>query len=88
VVRSCTVILLTTLLMTGGGCQPPPSQVAPAEPPVLPVSTPVQREVTNYVDFTGRTDAVEAVDVRPRVTGYLKRMPFNPDFPDEEPELA
>jgi multidrug efflux system membrane fusion protein len=77
VVRSRTVLLLAGFgLMAVGGCQPPPSQVAPAEPPVLPVSRPVQREVTNYVDFTGRTDAVEAVDVRPRVTGYLVRMPF------------
>jgi multidrug efflux system membrane fusion protein len=42
----------------------------------LPVSRPVQREVTEYVDFTGRTDAVEAVDVRPRVTGYLVKLPF------------
>jgi multidrug efflux system membrane fusion protein len=71
------VILITTLgLVAGGGCQPPPSQVAPAEPPAFPVSKPVQREVTSYVEFTGRTDAVEAVDVRPRVTGYLVRMPF------------
>jgi multidrug efflux system membrane fusion protein len=42
----------------------------------LPVSKPVQREVTDYVDFTGRTNAIEAVDVRPRVTGYLMQMPF------------
>jgi multidrug efflux system membrane fusion protein len=36
----------------------------------------VQREVTDFVDFTGRTDPVGAVDVRPRVTGYLEKMPF------------
>jgi multidrug efflux system membrane fusion protein len=42
----------------------------------LPVSKRVQREVTDYVDFTGRTNAIEAVDVRPRVTGYLVQMPF------------
>ena len=34
------------------------------------------REVTNYAEFTGRTEAVEAVDIRPRVTGYLVRIPF------------
>jgi multidrug efflux system membrane fusion protein len=50
--------------------------VAPAEPPALPVAKPVQREVTDYVDFTGRTEAVEAVDIRPRVTGYLVQIPF------------
>ena len=76
-VRSRTMILLITFgLMAGGGCQPPPSRVAPPEPPALPVSTPVRREVTSYVEFTGRTEAVEAVDVRARVTGYLVRIPF------------
>jgi membrane fusion protein (multidrug efflux system) len=59
-----------------GGCQGKPAPVAPPEPPVIPVSRPVAREVTDYVDFTGRTDAVEAVDVRPRVSGYLVKMPF------------
>jgi hypothetical protein len=29
-----------------------------------------------YVDFTGRTDAVNTVNVVPRVTGYLVKMPF------------
>ena len=30
----------------------------------------------DYVDFTGRTDAVESVDVRARVTGYLDKVAF------------
>ena len=34
------------------------------------------RDVTDYVDFTGRTEAVHSVDIRPRVTGYLVKMPF------------
>jgi multidrug efflux system membrane fusion protein len=40
------------------------------------VSKPIQEEVTDYVDFTGRTDAVQAVNVIARVTGYLVQMPF------------
>ena len=51
-------------------------KVAPVEPPVVPVSVPVHRQVTNYVDFTARTEAVYTVDIRPRVTGYLVKMPF------------
>jgi multidrug efflux system membrane fusion protein len=58
------------------GCQRSGSRVAPAEPQALPVSKPVQREVTDFVDFTGRTEAVEAVDIRPRVTGYLVQTRF------------
>jgi membrane fusion protein, multidrug efflux system len=77
VVRRGMVILVASLGLTAvGGCQRPAPEVAPAEPPVLPVSEPARREITDYVDFTGRTDAVEAVDIRPRVTGYLVQMPF------------
>ncbi len=54
----------------GGGQQPPPAK------PVVPVSHPVQREVTEYVEYTGRTDAVESVGVKARVTGYLVRVNF------------
>ena len=32
--------------------------------------------MTDYIDYTGRTDAVYTVDIRPRVTGYLVKMPF------------
>jgi multidrug efflux system membrane fusion protein len=58
------------------GCSHSPPQLAPAEPRAIPVSHPVGRVVTDYVDFTGRTDAVLAVDVRARVTGYLMETPF------------
>jgi RND family efflux transporter MFP subunit len=47
-------------------------------PPVVTVAKPVEREVTTYGDFTGRTVSVEAVDVRARVQGYLKSMHFKP----------
>jgi multidrug efflux system membrane fusion protein len=63
-------------MMASAGCGRRPPQVAPHEAPALPVSKPAQREITDYVDFTGRTDAVKAVDIRPRVTGYLLQMPF------------
>jgi multidrug efflux system membrane fusion protein len=75
--RCCTLVLLvSSVLAAVGGCHRQPTQVAPPQAPAVPVSRPVQQEVTNYVDFTGRTDAVQAVDIRARVTGYLIRMPF------------
>jgi multidrug efflux system membrane fusion protein len=40
------------------------------------VSQPVVREVTDYVDFTGRTQAVNLVNVIARVSGYLVKEPF------------
>jgi multidrug efflux system membrane fusion protein len=70
------VVLCGALLVTTIGCHPRRRAVAPSEPPAVPVSQPVEGMVTDFVDFTGRTDAVEAVDIRARVTGYLKEMPF------------
>ena len=32
--------------------------------------------MTNFADFTGRTEAVHSVDIRSRVSGYLVKMPF------------
>jgi multidrug efflux system membrane fusion protein len=61
-------------VLTGGcGHKPVPPSL---ETPVIAVSRPVVREVTEYMDFTGRTDAVESVDVKARVTGYLVQIGF------------
>ena len=75
--RCCTSLLFAAVMFAAlGGCHDQTSQVAPPQPPAVPVSRPVQQEVTDYVDFTGQTDAVQAVNVEARVTGYLVRMPF------------
>ncbi len=57
-------------MAAAAGCRPKAREVA-AEVPVAPVSHPVQRKVKDFVDFTGRTDAVQSVNIIPRVTGYL-----------------
>jgi multidrug efflux system membrane fusion protein len=46
------------------------------ETPVVTVSKPVEREVTDFVDFTGRTEAPYTWEARARVTGYLVAMPY------------
>jgi multidrug efflux system membrane fusion protein len=74
--RSVLLLTVCASLAAGSGCQSEQGSGASAEPPAVPVSRPVLREVTNYEDYTGRTDAVEVVDVRARVTGYLDNMPF------------
>jgi multidrug efflux system membrane fusion protein len=67
--------LLSSGLLTGCASNQVPGAPS-ANVPAVPVSQPVQREVTDYVDFTGRTDAVESVSIRARVTGYLVKIPF------------
>ena len=66
----------TGLLLCVVGCERRAPQVAPPESPPVPVSRPVAREVTDYVDFTGRTQAVKSVNVVARATGYMVEEPF------------
>jgi RND family efflux transporter MFP subunit len=67
--------LLLCLSVGMAGCAPAPP-AAPAAPPVVTVSRPVEREVTDYADFTARTAAVDSVEVRAHVWGYLDRVNF------------
>jgi RND family efflux transporter MFP subunit len=53
-----------------------PSGAPEAAPTPVTVSYPVQRDVTDYVDFTARTAAVDSVEVRARVWGYLDKVNF------------
>ena len=47
-----------------------------AEPPVVQVARPVEREVTDYEVFNGRVEAAESVKIASRVTGYLTKVAF------------
>src|SRR5580693_7722533 len=57
------------------GCAGTPEE-ALKQPPTVTVSYPLQREVTDYQDYTGRTAAVDSVQVQARVTGYLTKIYF------------
>lgn len=52
------------------------SPAQPGGPPTVTVSRPLSREVIEYDEYTGRFDAVDAVDVRARVSGYLVEVHF------------
>jgi RND family efflux transporter MFP subunit len=56
------------------GCQQKAPQAPSTDLPVIPVSNPVSRVVSEFVDFTGHTEAKEAVSVRPHVSGYLEKI--------------
>src|SRR5260370_34550898 len=58
------------------GCSQAPSEEAPKGPPTVTVCLPLEREVTDYQDYTGRTAAVDSVQVQARVTGYLVGIYF------------
>ncbi len=68
--------LVLGLCLALAGCARGPSEAPPEAPPPVTVSYPVGREVTDHADFTARTAAVDSVELRARVSGYLDRVNF------------
>lgn len=67
--------LLICLSIAFAGCARPPSEAPPTAISVT-VSHPIERDVTDYADFTGRTAVVDSVELRARVWGYLDKVNF------------
>ena len=68
------LVLMSALALSGCGDKPPP-QAAAAAPPVT-VAQPVKRTVTDWDEFTGRFEAVEEVQIRARVGGFVTSVEF------------
>jgi len=66
------VALLVGALLTGCGKKASPT----APPPVVSVIQPVEREVVEWDEYTGRLEAPESVEIRARVSGYLDKVHF------------
>ncbi len=64
-------ILVLFLANRGGKAAPPPPP--PQAVTVAPVE---QRELVEWDEFTGRTEPVESVEIRPRVSGYIQEVRF------------
>src|SRR5262245_11723688 len=68
--------VLLGLCLGLAGCVRAPSTAPEAAPTPVTVSRPVERDLTDYADFTGRPAAVDSVEVRARVWGYLDQVHF------------
>jgi RND family efflux transporter MFP subunit len=63
------------------------SAAKPPQAPLVTVSKPLQREIVDWDEYTGRFDAVETVDVRARVSGYLTEVHFKDGQPVKQGDL-
>ena len=68
-VSTLTVGLLAT------GCSPKTTQQGPP-PPSVTVAPVEQKEIVEWSGFTGRTEPVESVEIRPRTSGYIQEVRF------------
>ncbi|WP_398468686.1 efflux RND transporter periplasmic adaptor subunit [Tardiphaga sp.] len=65
-------VILAVLL---AGCEKKPEASAPPAPPVT-VANPLKKQTTDWDEFTGRFDAVDQVQIRARVTGFVTKVTF------------
>ena len=72
ILQTLTVLACLALLV---GCSPT-NEYQPPPPPNVNVAKPVIQTVTNYLEETGTTEAVERVEIRARVSGFLEKIDF------------
>src|SRR5580704_15499040 len=69
-------LLLAAQLLVGCDNKPAANAAAPPAPPVT-VARPLQKQITEWDEYTGRFTALESVEVRARVSGYIDSIKFN-----------
>jgi RND family efflux transporter MFP subunit len=80
--RAGVLVVAMAMAAAVAGCdqaattQAQPQQKGAAPPPSVTVSQPLQREIVEWDEYTGRFDATETVEVRARVSGYLTEVHF------------
>lgn len=71
-------LALVVALVALAGCSRPQAQNAAPPPPPVSVAPVAERKVMEADEFPGRIEAVESVEVRARVNGYLQSVHFRP----------
>jgi RND family efflux transporter MFP subunit len=66
--------------IASAGCGENPAKSAllaqSTDPPEVTIAHPIEKPIIDFEEFTGRTEAVESVDIRARVTGFIESRKF------------
>jgi len=73
---STMALLLPMTLLVAGCGGPADAQVGPPPAPQVSVAPAVQRQVVDSEEFSGRLEAAEYVELRPRVSGTINQVHF------------
>jgi RND family efflux transporter MFP subunit len=70
------VVVLAALVLLVGCSESPQKQAAAPPPPNVTVAKPTKRVVVDQDEYVGRFVAIDSVEIRARVSGYLDRIDF------------
>lgn len=76
VVTALSPLLLAAGAVALSGCSSEATTGAAPAPTSVSVAAALERQVVEWDDFTGRLEAVESVEIRPRVAGYIESVDF------------
>ena len=68
--------VVAVLPLVTGGCEKQENKFVPPPPPPVSVSRPEVRPVTDYLELTGNTQAVDQAQLQARVEGFLTSIHF------------
>ena len=76
--RSTTAlgVMLALSVAVMAGCVGQASENALPPPPAVSAAPVLIKQISQWDDFSGRVEAVESVDLRPRVSGYIDRVNY------------
>jgi membrane fusion protein, multidrug efflux system len=69
-------VMLALLALGLAGCEPAQPRAAPPAAPAVTVAKPTKRLVAEQDEYVGRFVAVDAIEIRARVSGYLDTIHF------------
>ncbi|MCX9145947.1 efflux RND transporter periplasmic adaptor subunit [Erythrobacter sp. WG] len=72
--NSIKLLILAAGLLAVAACSAPEPAAPP--PPTVAVAAPLKRSITDWDDYVGRFEAIEDVEVLPRVSGNVTRIAF------------
>src|SRR6266550_9355060 len=69
-------VALGAVVALNSGCGHAAAQPQTPPPPAVTVAPVQQKEIVEWAEFTGRTEPVESVEIRPRTSGYIQEVRF------------